>query len=215
MTSKPTPLLGETVSAFLDRLADRTPTPGGGAVAALAGALAASMARMVGAYSSGRQSSPEQPQPVTALCDELAIADRMLRRLVQEDAAAYEQVAQALRAAREPSEEANRRLHEAIAIAMAVPMEIAAIAASTLNVIQRLLPMASPYLLSDVGVAAVAADACIKAAAYSVRVNAAELTDESERTTVHTQLADIMRRASATRAAIELALPDAIRPPTA
>ncbi len=40
-----------TVESFLDEVADRTPTPGGGAVSALAGALACAMARMVAAYS--------------------------------------------------------------------------------------------------------------------------------------------------------------------
>ncbi len=213
MTPKPTPLLEETVNTFLDRLADRTPTPGGGAVAALAGALAAAMARMVGAYSINKRTAPDQQQQITALCDELAIADRMLRRLVHEDAAAYEQLAQARRAARAPSDDVDRALRDAIAVALAVPVEIAALAASALDVIKRLVPLASPYLLSDLGVAAVTADACVHAAAYSARVNAAELTDESERTSVHRQVTDITRRANATRGAIEAALPDAVRPP--
>jgi glutamate formiminotransferase/formiminotetrahydrofolate cyclodeaminase len=212
MTTGPQPLLDDTVNGFLDRLADRTPTPGGGAVAALAGALAAAMARMVGAYSINKRTDPDTQTQVTTLCDELARGDRMLRRLVAEDAAAYQQLADARRATRDGVHDADTRLRDALAVAVAVPLEIVAVAVRSLSVMQSLALLASPYLLSDLGVAAVMADACAHTAAYSVRVNLVDLAAASERDTLAGQLRDMTDRARTTRQAIETALPPAIRP---
>jgi glutamate formiminotransferase/formiminotetrahydrofolate cyclodeaminase len=44
--------------SFLDRLADGTPTPGGGSAAAYAGAMAAALVGMVARLTEGRRSSP-------------------------------------------------------------------------------------------------------------------------------------------------------------
>ncbi len=211
MTTQHEPLSALSLTAFLDRLADRTPTPGGGSAAALAGALAAALARMVGAYSVGKTPDGRHVATVQSLCDQLAQADGMLRRLMDEDAAAYEALSAAQRAKRQGRDEPSAH-EQAVGVALAVPLETAAVAGNALVVMQQMLPHANPHLLSDLGVAAVLADACARAAAYSVRVNAPLLEDAAQRHEILEQVADVLRRAAATTLAIESSLPEAIRP---
>ncbi len=210
MTERSDPLSDLTVKAFLDRLADRTPTPGGGGAAALTGAVSAAMAHMVGAYSVNKQSDEDRPV-VQSLCDQLIQADGMLRILLDEDARAYEALAAAQRAQRQGHDDPAATAR-AVAVAVAVPMEMMAVAGNALSTMQQLLPRTNPHLLSDLGVAAVLADACARAAAYSVRVNVPLLKDPAQRDEVLEELARMLQRCAVAVAAIESALPEAIRP---
>ena len=88
--------------------------------------------------------------------------------------AAYESLSAANRAARNDPSAAGAR-QSALGAASLVPMEMAATATTALATMDELKTVASKHLLSDLGVAAVVAQACVRAAAYSVRVNAAEL----------------------------------------
>lgn len=203
-------LLNQSVNQLLDQLADRIPTPGGGAAASMAGALASAIARMVGAYSLDKQGDRAQQQQISLFCEELARADRMLRRLMDEDAAAYERLSRARRAVRDDPQHADQS-NRALALALAVPLEIAAVASGALAVMKELQPLANNHLLSDLGAAAVLADACVQAAAYSVRVNATQLPDESQRREVLEQIARVVRHSDETRRAIEASLPQEIR----
>lgn len=182
-------LLDVTVAVFLDRLADRTPTPGGGSVAALAGSLACAMARMVAAYS-----LRHQPQ-VAPLAEKLERADHLLRRLVAEDIAAYEALSAAARQAKTDPKARNRK-QEALVTATLVPLEMAATAASALATMNELKTLAGKSLISDLGVAVVLGLACARAAEYSVRVNLGEMGDAGLARELAQQITDLTARAA-------------------
>ena len=158
-------LLNQRVHAFLDDVAARKPTPGGGSVAAAAGALAVTLARMVVGYSGGKSAAPATVANVDQAAECLAQADAMLRRLANEDATAY-QLYVAGRKSGDPVEAAR-----SAGVAAAVPLEIAAVASSALGILDRFKTSFNVNLVSDLGVAAVLADACVQAALYNVRVN--------------------------------------------
>lgn len=155
----------ESLSPFLDAVAARQPTPGGGSVAAAAGALAGAMARMVAAYSPVKQAPPDTLAAVQRAQAELAEADRMLRQLIAEDAAAYQAFTDA-RASADASAQT-----QAAALALAVPMEIAAVSGSVLRVLNDYKSSWNLRLVSDLGVAGVLAEAAVRAATYNVRIN--------------------------------------------
>ena len=154
------------LAPFLDAVAAKTSTPGGGAVAAASGALACSMARMVALYSSGDSDDGE----VTALPEQLERADHLLRRLADEDATAYLALTEAMKK-RKADPSAQDEYDLAVGVAAAVPMEIAAVAGQSLELMARLVPVASKYMLSDLGVAAVLAESAVRSAGYMVRAN--------------------------------------------
>lgn len=197
---------------FLDRLAARTPSPGGGSVAAATGTLACAMARMVAVYSVGPKTDDQTRARVEALGEELAKADAMLRQLMTVDAQAYEALSQAARAAKvDPT--AAARHQSALVAAIGVPMEIGAVAVAALRAMDALRTSASRYLLSDLGVAAVTAEAAIQAAAYNVLVNVREVTDPADRERFGREIAGIQQHGRLLRGGIEQFVRDALKPP--
>ena len=166
------------LTSFLDRIAERAPTPGGGSVAAVVGALSASLARMVAAYSTRKNQAPSPA--VAAIVERLHQTDTILRELIDADAAAYEAMTAARRAAKsDPTAAAKYQV--AVWTGIGVPMQVAAAAAESLITMEELTAHANKHLLSDLGVAAVLAAATARAARFMVLVNLPELADASRR----------------------------------
>src|SRR5205823_12272626 len=85
-----------TIADFLDATGRKQPAPGGGSVAALAGALAASIGEMTLNYSVGRKAnSPETEGILRQSLVELTRARRVMLELMKEDQAAYDAFAAA------------------------------------------------------------------------------------------------------------------------
>lgn len=163
-------LLGLSIAEFLDRLAANAPTPGGGAVAALVGAQAAALGCMACAFTLGNSRFADVEGQVAPLAARLHKAAALLRTLIDEDAAAYEQLSAAFRT---PKSDAGRgaRIAAAAATAAAVPLETVALARDVRRELAKLAPLANPNLRADVEVGLHLADATMKSAAINVRVN--------------------------------------------
>ena len=176
-----------SVQEFLDAVAERKPTPGGGSVAGMAGALSCAMGRMVAAYSSSSKTEAAVKEQVESVMLQLERADQLLRTLTTQDAAAYRHMTEAAKKVKhDPA--AGKAFGEAVLAAIAVPMEMSALASTSLTTMDEFKEVANPYLLSDLGVAAVLADGTAHAAAYSVKVNARELKDGDVRARILKEL---------------------------
>lgn len=203
------PTGGLHLDSFLDAVAARTPTPGGGAVAAAVGAMACAMARMVAAYSVGKNADRDITDRMTELAWQLERVDQLLRGLLVEDARAYRALAAAAKRLKaDPSTESQHAA--ALGVALTVPMEIGAAACEALSVMEHLLPAARRYLVSDLGVAAVLAEATVRAASYMVYVNATALRDSDARHKAKQEIDQLVTRAGDTLTRIRAALCDAI-----
>src|SRR4051794_34286893 len=77
---------------FLAAAASRQPTPGGGSVTAVVGALAASMGEMVLHYSIGKKGRETVDQELMPILAEMTKARQLLLELMVEDQLAYETV---------------------------------------------------------------------------------------------------------------------------
>jgi len=196
------------LAEFLDAVAARQATPGGGSVSAAVGALGCALGRMVAAYSASQANADESDAvEVTTIDGCLARADLLLRKLLVEDEQAYEVLrAAGQRLKDDPSSVSQHR--RALQIAMAVPMQISATAGESLHLLERLLPKANRYLVSDLGVAAVLAEATVRAAAYMVSVNAKALDDSKARQEADHEIDQHVRRARESLERIEAGLKD-------
>jgi glutamate formiminotransferase/formiminotetrahydrofolate cyclodeaminase len=172
-----------TLNAFLNPVASRTPTPGGGSVAAAAGALACAMARMVVAYSIGKDTEPGAAARANEIAAILHRADELLRALIAQDAVAYVQMTAAAKAKRDKPSKAGAYA-EAVLGAIAVPTEMAAVVSGVLSVLDEFKTFANRHLITDLAVAAVLADASARAARYSVWINAREVADAGARSKI-------------------------------
>lgn len=166
----PAVLTDLSVRQFLDRCGAREPVPGGGSVAALLLALGASMGEMAGRYSLGREGAEAAEELVAALA---GLRERGLQ-LVDQDAEGFAAVGAAYALARKTDEQKATRkaaITAALALALGPPRQMVAAASAGSALLERLLPLANPNLISDVGVAAHALAAAARCAWLNVVVN--------------------------------------------
>ena len=194
-----------SIENLLDRTARRTPTPGGGSVTGVAGALACSLARMVAAYSVRKDTDAAPRLRVEEAAAQFHRADELLRALITHDATAYADMTEAAkRVKQDPSDPAARTAHnEAVLAAVAVPMEMAAIASNALSAMDEFKTVASRSLLSDLAIAAVLAEATARSARYTVGINAPELDDPKQRAKVLSDVDNILEHCAHRRESIE------------
>jgi glutamate formiminotransferase/formiminotetrahydrofolate cyclodeaminase len=170
----------QTIDAFLAATAAKQPTPGGGSVAALAGALAAAMGEMVVNYSMGKKELADHQDVLKHALTELSRARQMLLELMIEDQSAYE----ALTAARKlPPGDPHRagKVDAALLACIRIPQAIGTTAAAVLDLCDQLADKSNKYLLSDLAVCAELSMATVRCASYNVRVNLSDVTDSSDR----------------------------------
>ncbi|MGD9692870.1 MAG: cyclodeaminase/cyclohydrolase family protein [Phycisphaerales bacterium] len=169
-------LPASTVSAFLNDLAAKTATPGGGAAACLTGATAASLAHMVVAFSLGRKSLVEHQPALEAASTKLLALRDDFTRLADEDAQAYGALNAAMKLpADDPARAAT--LATSARAATDVPQRALARALDLLRLAESLRPITNPYLRSDLAIAAVLADAAARASRWNIAINAPTLDE--------------------------------------
>jgi glutamate formiminotransferase / formiminotetrahydrofolate cyclodeaminase len=117
-----------TVQGFLAQVAARTPTPGGGTVAAIAGAMGTALGEMVVAFSTPSKGIPSPP--LAALAKELIEGRATFLELANADADAYEAVRTARRERKATPDDAaaQRRFLDALRHAAEVPLDTARLA---------------------------------------------------------------------------------------
>lgn len=166
---------------YVETAASGQPTPGGGSVSALAGALGVTMAEMAANFTLGKEKFRDVAPQVMELLAALTDARVKLLDLMGKDIAAYGEVSSAYALARGTDEEKAARtqaIQEALAVALGAPLEAMRVAAAALAATRRLVDVANPNLISDVGVAAELLLGALRGARLNVDVNLAYLKDE-------------------------------------
>jgi formiminotetrahydrofolate cyclodeaminase len=184
-----------TIHDFLNATAARQPTPGGGSVTALAGALGAAMGEMVLNYSVGKKNLAQHQDDLKVGLSELTRARTLLLGLMAEDQAAYE----ALTAARKlPDSHATKQkdIDIALVACIRVPQAMGATALAILAEADRLVDKVNYYLLSDLAVCCELAMATVRSAGYNVRVNLPDLQDPRDRDRVQGDADQLLARAT-------------------
>jgi methenyltetrahydrofolate cyclohydrolase len=159
------PFLEQRLAAFLDAVAEKTSTPGGGGVAAVTIALAAALAGMTARFSEKKLG--EEAERLSARADELRTE---VAALAQEDADAYGAYVEARR---RPDDDPGRAeaLEKAEARAAEVPLRIAELGAAVSELAEELAERGNPNLAGDAYTSAVVAQAGTRAAANLVLIN--------------------------------------------
>lgn len=172
---------GESVDAFLSRVASSDPTPGGGSVAAHVGALSAAVAQMVSALTVGRKKYAAVEEEMKQIALDASALRRELAGLVVRDAASYDGVSAAYKLPKETdAEQATRTtaIREALLFAAEVPLETAQAAVKVTALAAALADRGNSNAVTDACVAALMAEAACKGAALNVRINVVSLDAE-------------------------------------
>src|SRR3954464_9151404 len=171
---------GQSLSSFVASVAAATPAPGGGSVAAHAGALAAALAQMVAGLTIGKKKYAAVDAEMKEGALKAAALGNQLASLVKRDAEAYAQVSQAYKLPKEPADAAARRseaVTSALLKAAAVPLETARAAVQVAEIAVLVAEKGNTNAVTDAGVAALLAEAACKGADYNVRINVSALED--------------------------------------
>jgi formiminotetrahydrofolate cyclodeaminase len=163
-----------TLAEFLDNAAAAQPTPGGGGVAALSGALASSMVEMALNFTAGRKKFAAVDARARSIAQEMALCRNRLLDLVAADGEAYQAVAAATRMPKETDAEklARRKaLDLALAGALEPPLEMTRVMSRVAAALPEVAAIANPNLAGDVAVAAQLLPAAARAAALNVWAN--------------------------------------------
>jgi methenyltetrahydrofolate cyclohydrolase len=165
----------------------------------LGGALAAALVEMVCELTAGRPGydavDPIARQIGTA-AGELRVS---LLDAAEEDAAAYDRVADARRLPRETDESQTARkaaIAEASVAATEVPLRVMRLALDVLDLAARMAPIGNRNAISDAGVAALFAAAAARGAAFNVAINLPALPEG------HPLRSDAARRLATLEAAV-------------
>jgi formiminotetrahydrofolate cyclodeaminase len=204
--SYPAPVTHFSSASFSDFLAStaaKTPTPGGGAVASAVGALAAALAQMVVAYSVGKKNLAAHEADLVGAVKVLENARAMLMRLADEDAQAYGAVNELSKL---PEGDPRRaELPSAVRASVDVPLAVGAAAADLLRHFERLAGITNRHLRSDLAIAAVLADATVRATRWNVLVNINALPNASDRTLAAQVMQQMVIDSARRRDAVEAA----------
>jgi glutamate formiminotransferase/formiminotetrahydrofolate cyclodeaminase len=165
-----------TLDGWLEELAGGAPVPGGGSAAALASALAAGLVAMVARLTVGRKAYAGAERRASAILAEADSLRADLRRLVDEDAAAYAKVSAAYRIPKSDPSRA-RQIDEALLGAARTPAEVARRAARLVALAEEIGAIGNPNARSDAVVAGLLSRAAAEGALENVRVNLAALSD--------------------------------------
>jgi len=162
------------IETYLSDAASGQPTPGGGSVSALVGALAAAMSEMSANFTSGKKKFASVAARIDAALGELVECRRLLLAAMDRDAEAYAAVGAAYAMPRETDEQKaarKRAIAAALRDAMQVPLAVMRECAHVARVAETLVDIGNPNLITDVGVSAVLAEAACAAARFNVEVN--------------------------------------------
>jgi glutamate formiminotransferase / formiminotetrahydrofolate cyclodeaminase len=188
--------LASLAQPFLDAVAEPTAAPGGGSVAALAGALGASLGQMVAGLSRKKKSQALHFDQLSDALSEFQAASRSLAEAIDRDSASFEQVMAAYKLPKETSEQERIRdaaIQKALHGAAEVPLEVARKATDVFERLGQLEPISASSMYSDIRVGRLMAAAAVRGALENVAINLESITDSA--------FADRLRSESAALAA--------------
>ncbi|MDI9371213.1 MAG: cyclodeaminase/cyclohydrolase family protein [Synergistota bacterium] len=174
-------LVDMTLGRFTDELAADTAAPGGGSVAALSGALAASLVSMVCRLTIGKKGYEEFEEEVKEVLGESDGLRRTLLDAIDIDAKAFEKVMEAFAAPKGTDDEkAERRelIQSAFKGACESPRDTAIGCLQVLRLCARIADKSNTNAASDLGVAATVALAGLEGAVMNVFINLSSIKDE-------------------------------------
>jgi glutamate formiminotransferase/formiminotetrahydrofolate cyclodeaminase len=196
---------GRTLRAFCNEVASESPAPGGGSVAAVLGALGASLAAMVANLSMPRKRDEALQMRFSALALKAQeIKDRLLR-LADEDTEAFQAVMAAYRLPKD-SEPAQARRQDAIQAALRQaaekPFEAICAAYPTYDLLEALAAEGNPNAATDAAVGALAVHAALQGAALNVQVNLTQIEDADWKGRIGAETAEFVRKSEMRQAAV-------------
>ena len=175
-------LFSESLRDVLKVSASSEPTPGGGSVAAITAAFAASMSAMVANLTIGKKKYKDVESQAVSLRDRALCLMNRAEELVDADMAQFRRFMECYRMPSGSEDEKERREHliqEALKGATETPLEIARTCLEILKIADEIASIGNAMAVSDAGVSCYLAEAALRAALLNVDINLPQIKDEA------------------------------------
>lgn len=173
-------IIDKSVQVFLDELASKSSTPGGGSSAAIMGAMAAALVSMVGNLTVGKKDYQAVEDEMQQLLTSSETLRQQLTEMVKADVNVFDKVMASYGLPKETDDAKAVRsesIQAALKEATDVPLACARLCA---DIIKLTVPMAekgNKNVISDAGVAVLSAHAALRSAALNVYINIGAIKD--------------------------------------
>jgi len=187
-----------TLEEFLAAVAAPTPTPGGGSVSALAGALSVALSRMVAGLARGKKGYEGVEAELAQLETRAKKTQARLEALIDEDAKAYDAVMEAMRLPKSTETEKAARveaMQRAYRKATEVPLETMERCIEALELAEAAVKKGNRGAVTDAAVAVLLAESAIRGASLNCSINIASIRDEAFRTEAEGRVENLLKRA--------------------
>ncbi len=170
-----------TIQAFLDGLASKTSTPGGGGAAAVSGAMGAALISMVANFTIGKKGYEAVEDEAKEILAKSEVLRLKLTDAIKDDVDVFDRVMASYGMPKETDEEKSVRSAEiqaALKEATDVPLQCARLCREVINLSQPIAEKGKNNVISDAGVAVLAGYAGLRSAALNVYINIGGIKDK-------------------------------------
>jgi len=188
-------LIDKKVSNFLDELASNSPTPGGGSVAALAGALGAALISMVGNLTVGKKKYEDVEEDIKKIISSSEKLRYELSQLIEEDVKVFNNFMATYKMPKDTEDEKKMRtekIQESLIEAAKVPLRVAYKCLDIMILSQEAAEKGNINVISDAGVAVLMAEAALESAILNVKINLRMIKDEKIREELSSSIKELL-----------------------
>lgn len=192
----PKKLIDFTCKGFALETASESPAPGGGSIAAYAGALGASLGTMVANLSSHKPGWDDKWQYFSDWADKGQEIVSELLYLVDEDTAAFNKIMACFGMPKGTDAEKAARtaaLQEATIYATQVPLRTMKASVRAFDIVEAMAKEGNPNSVSDAGVGALCIRTAVHGAYLNVKINASGIKDRSIADAILNEAAQIVQ----------------------
>ena len=174
-------LVSMKVDSFLSELASKSPAPGGGSVAALAGGMGAALSSMVCNLTIGKEKYADVQKEIKDVLKKSESLRKRLTELIDEDTDAFNDVIKAFKMPKETEKQKEARskaIQEGYKSAAKVPLETARTCEQIMDVAKVVAEKGNKNSITDAAVSALMAKVGVKSAILNVKINLGSIKDE-------------------------------------
>ena len=182
------------IKEFCDKIAEKTPTPGGGAVGAVVAGYSAALIEMVANLTLGKKKYQEWESEMEKIIERMENIREKLMDIAKKDVQAFNEVMSAYKLPKNTEEEKKERekkIQEALIKAADVPFELARITRDLIKDAEIVTEFGNKNAISDALSSAELCRAVFEIAKANVLINLKYVKDENKKNYYKTELEEL------------------------
>lgn len=170
-----------TIQTFLGDLAAKKSTPGGGSAAAILGAMGAALVSMVANFTIDKKGYESVNDEAKTLLQEAESIQAQMIDMIQADVDVFDRVMVAYGMSKSSDDEISEResaIQAVLKEATDVPLACAKAGCELISLAKKVAEIGNKNVISDAGVAVLAAQAAVRSSALNVYININGIQDQ-------------------------------------